>query len=92
MGVSAFAQFEPPDQIGPPVGLMFVESATWGKSFASARSIPVWNLFARSFCAMVAKMRSHESKVSPSNGDELDCSLNLPEKNVFGTKTQSHFD
>ena len=27
---------------------------------------------------MVAKMRSNESKISPSNGDDLSCDLNLP--------------
>jgi hypothetical protein len=30
-GVSAFAQFEPPERRGTPVDLMFVDDATWGK-------------------------------------------------------------
>ena len=30
-GVAAFAQFEPPDETGVPVDLMFVDDATWQK-------------------------------------------------------------
>jgi hypothetical protein len=30
-GVAAFAQFEPPDETGVPVDLMFVDEATWQK-------------------------------------------------------------
>jgi hypothetical protein len=30
-GISAFAQFEPPDQAGMPLDLMFVDSTTWEK-------------------------------------------------------------
>lgn len=36
-GVSAFAQFEPPDADGVPVDLMFVEQETWEKLIAGAR-------------------------------------------------------
>ncbi|MEY2503072.1 MAG: hypothetical protein QOI07_3406 [Verrucomicrobiota bacterium] len=30
-GVAAFAQFEPPDETGVPIDLMFVDEATWEK-------------------------------------------------------------
>lgn len=36
-GVSAFAQFEPPEPDGVPVDLMFVEQETWEKLLAGAR-------------------------------------------------------
>ena len=36
-GVSAFAQFEPPETGGVPVDLMFVEQETWEKLLAGAR-------------------------------------------------------
>jgi hypothetical protein len=35
-GVPAFAQFEPPDEGGAPVDLMFVEEATWQKMIEGA--------------------------------------------------------
>jgi len=36
-GVSAFAQFEPPEPDGVPVDLMFVDEETWEKLIAGAR-------------------------------------------------------
>jgi hypothetical protein len=38
-GISAFAQFEPPEPGGTPVDLMFVEEATWQKLCADAREM-----------------------------------------------------
>lgn len=38
-GVSAFAQFEPPDQTATPVDLMFVEEATWEKLIDGAKEM-----------------------------------------------------
>jgi hypothetical protein len=38
-GVSAFAQFEPPDRIGSPVDLMFVEQSTWEKLSEGAKEM-----------------------------------------------------
>ncbi len=38
-GVSAFAQFEPPNPGAPPVDLMFVEQATWEKLIEGAREM-----------------------------------------------------
>ena len=38
-GVSAFAQFEPPDASGAPVDLMFVEEATWQKLSEGAKEM-----------------------------------------------------
>jgi hypothetical protein len=35
-GVAAFAQFEPPDESGMPIDLMFVDDATWRKLAADA--------------------------------------------------------
>lgn len=38
-GVSAFAQFEPPNQTGAPVDLMFVEQETWEKLVDGAQEM-----------------------------------------------------
>jgi hypothetical protein len=38
-GVSAFAQFEPPDENAAPVDLMFVEQATWQKLSEGAKEM-----------------------------------------------------
>jgi hypothetical protein len=38
-GVTAFAQFEPPDESAAPVDLMFVEQATWEKLSAGAKEM-----------------------------------------------------
>jgi hypothetical protein len=38
-GVAAFAQFEPPDQTGSPVDLMFVEQSTWEKLSEGAKEM-----------------------------------------------------
>jgi hypothetical protein len=38
-GVSAFAQFEPPDASAAPVDLMFVEEATWQKLSEGAKEM-----------------------------------------------------
>jgi hypothetical protein len=38
-GVPAFAQFEAPDQTGPPLDLMFVEPETWTKMCQDAREM-----------------------------------------------------
>lgn len=38
-GVSAFAQFEPPEPGGTPVDLMFVEEATWQKLWTDSREM-----------------------------------------------------
>ena len=42
-GVSAFAQFEPPEPDGVPVDLMFVEQKTWQKLIAGAREATLGN-------------------------------------------------
>lgn len=38
-GIAAFAQFEPPDQTGSPVDLMFVEQGTWEKLNEGAKEM-----------------------------------------------------
>lgn len=38
-GVSAFAQFEPPEKTGSPVDLMFVEKETWEKLLEGAHEM-----------------------------------------------------
>ena len=38
-GIAAFAQFEPPDQTGSPVDLMFVEQSTWEKLIEGAKEM-----------------------------------------------------
>jgi hypothetical protein len=42
-GVSAFAQFEAPNQTGAPVDLMFVEQETWEKLLEGAKEMDLAN-------------------------------------------------